>query len=929
RAEETRHWLARGLEAARAFDQPAVLRDLLSLALTLASLRGEHEEAKRIHEEIEALEAMEHPSGRTLADSIPAGGTLTVGLVNPITASEPSLMTIDEEGEVLALVFETLFESDGQGHQIPLLCSDWEVDDEGRQFRLMLRRDVLFHDGTPLTAELVKGSFERGIRADRRDLSAAFGGIRGAAAYRAGTADSVEGIVVRSSHEIEFQLEEALPFYPALLSDHTIGIAKPDSAGRAVGTGPFRMAKQGRDGVVLEAVDSTPRRARPKLDSIFFRMMPSAAEMASELRAGRLDVARDLLPQDLDDILRDPRLRDGHVEAPKKNIFLAVFNLFSPLGSNTKLREALFRSVPTSDLVWRTLGRLAQPATGVIPPGIFGHDPGLKRKVLGREQALELIAESGLPTPIRVVAAAHPIFHDRYRTLMSALLELWRDLDVELSFTATSMSAFLESAKDSSGIDMRIGRWVADYDDPDTFAHGLFNSTNGLFARYYSSPDLDTVLEGARRETRPVVREALYHRFESLIAKESAVLPLFHEIDYRVTSPRVRGLTLVSHSPYVNYDKLGVTEEVRVTTIGATAGGGVLQVPIAEDVNEIDPSRTHTVERAEISGTIFETLTRCVEGARVVPWLASEIRAEEGGTRYRIRVREARFHDGRRLTARDVRHSWERLLLDDKSDAQWLLAPVRGAVALIEGRSRDLSGFRIVTPYEFVVELEQPVAFFAPMLSHPSLAIMPEGTERLGGSWRTGCVGTGPFRLVKFERGKRIEVEKNPIYWNRGLPKAEGIVFHLGLTPSEIRQEFVAGRLSVAAELFPHDVEQLRHDPIFAAGYREVPRLSIYFAAFNTTRGPLADRDVRRALIQSVNVPSIVHRALGRLAIPAHGMISPGLLGYTSEAPRVPEVVLPAGKLDLELDINVHPMYAGHYSVLASEIFSAFRACGV
>ncbi|MFA6955942.1 MAG: ABC transporter substrate-binding protein [Thermoanaerobaculia bacterium] len=928
-AEETRHWLARGIFAARSFDQPAVLHDLLSLALTLASLRGEHDEAKRIHEEIEALEARAHPAVLEAEASIPSGGTLTVGLVNPIVAAVPSEMTIDEEGEVLALVYQTLFESDGQGHQVPLLCSDWAVEEGGRQIRIVLRDDVVFQDGTPLTAEIVKASFERGIRTERRDPSAALAGIVGASDYRHGSADSVAGIVVRSDREIEFRLAEALPFYPALLSDRTIGIAKVDTEGRPIGSGPFRIAKQGRDAVVLEAVDAAPHRPRPKVDSLVFRVLSSAADMASELRAGRIDVARDLVPQDLEEILRDPRLRDGHVEAPKKNIFLAVFNRFSPVGSNDKLREALFRSVPTSDLVWRTLGRLAQPATGIIPPGIFGHDPGIKRKVLSRDHALELIAASGLPTPIRVVAAAHPIFHDRYRSLMSALLELWRDLGVELSFTATTMAAFLESARDAAGIDMRIGRWVADYDDPDTFTHGLFNSTNGLFARYYSSPDLDTVLEGARRETRPVVREALYHRFESLIAKESAVLPLFHEIDYRVVSPRVRGLVLSSHSPYVNYDKLGVTEEVRAAAVGAAVGGGVIHVPIAEDVNEFDPVHSHTVERAEISGTIFETLTRCVEGARVVPWLASEIRAEEGGTRYRIRVREARFHDGRRLTARDVRHSWERLLLDDKGDSQWLLAPVRGAVALIEGRSRDLSGFKIVTPYEFVVELERPLAFFAPMLSHPSLAIVPEGTERLGTSWRGGCVGTGPFRLVKFEKGKRIEVEKNPIYWNRGFPKSEGMVFHLGLSPSQIREEFVAGRLSIASELFPHDVERLRHDPLFAAGYREVPRLSIYFAALNTKRGPLADRDVRRALVQSVSVPSIVQRTLGRLAIPAHGMISPGLLGYSPDLPRVADVAMPEEKLGMELELNVHPMYAGHYSMISSEIFSAFRARGV
>src|SRR5262249_46382076 len=154
-----------------------------------------------------------------------------------------------------------------------------------------------------------------------------------------------------------------------------------------------------------------------------------------------------------------------------------------------------------------------------------------------------------------------------------------------------------------------------------------------------------------------------------------------------------------SASPYVNYAEVGKMEAAtKAPTPQRATGGGVLQVPVQGVVRNIDPVHCETQEQAEVVPSIFETLTRAVEGTRIVPWLASDVAVESDGRRYRFRLRpNISFHDGRRLTARDVRFSWERLLTSTSVN-RWLLAPIRGARRILEGQGSDLEGFHIVSP---------------------------------------------------------------------------------------------------------------------------------------------------------------------------------------------------------------------------------------
>jgi ABC-type oligopeptide transport system substrate-binding subunit len=258
---------------------------------------------------------------------------------------------------------------------------------------------------------------------------------------------------------------------------------------------------------------------------------------------------------------------------------------------------------------------------------------------------------------------------------------------------------------------------------------------------------------------------------------------------------------------------------------------------------------------------------------------------------------------------------------------------------VIEGTATDLEGFHIVSPHEFYADLEKPVSFFPAVVSFAATSIVPEGTRKIGTSWKEGAVGTGPFRVLRFEPGRRIELERNPHYWREGYPRSEGVEFRFGLTPEEIRDDFLAGRLSVATELLPADAESLRQDQRFAAGYRENPRLSTYFIVFSRNRPALSDVERRRALVKSVDVPGLVRRTLGRLAIPAHGLIPPGLLGHAAPDTRANSggVATPSdssveqtmSRDRVELTAAVHPVFFGEFSAFTRGLTEAFKEIGI
>ncbi|MHC4940725.1 MAG: ABC transporter substrate-binding protein [Planctomycetota bacterium] len=921
--EETGRFVKRGTAASRSSGSHDLLQQCLAMGATLANLRGEYDRADQLMRESASLDA--EPQAE---DEVPSGGTLVVPLANAVRSDIPVDCEFDEETEVLTNVFETIASTDESGNPVPQLADSWEVLDEGRSLLVHLRDGVRFQDGHPLQAVDLKASIEESLRRAKEQPPAAYQVIEGYSDYLATEAGELSGLVVRGERDLEFKLSDALPIYPALLTDARTAIMRSREDGSAVGTGPFRLAAHDDKCLRLERHEDYWRGDAARLDAIEFRPSLEARTIAEGFRHGEFDLGVNLLAEDLDLMMRDARFRGSVVEAPKKNTYLVMFNTRTgPLKNKPEVYRALAGMVRSADLVWQTLGQFGQPAATLIPPGILGHDPGKRRTPLKPGEVKQVLQDAGVETPLKLKASIHPIIADQYSALVDALRVLWAEVGVEFENATESASSFMESYNDPSGLDFSMSRWIADYDDPDCYVRSLFHTRVGLWRNFYASEELDDLSDQGRAESRPSAREALYRRMDSLICQEAGIVPLFHEVEYRLVGPRVRGMRLQGSAPYVNYASVGRAEVEKSAPAEPVAHRGSVQVPLGGSVEAIAPWSMTVAEQFEVAFSVFECLTRHEKGARIVPGLADEFHAESGGARYRFRLRDdVRFHDGRRLTARDVRYTFEQLLL--RWDYRSLIAPIVGSQEFIRSGG-ELEGFRIVSAREFTIDLDKPVAFFPVVLSHIGVGVVPEGADLAGRSWQDGLVGTGPFRVVDFEPGKRLQLERNPKYWKPERPRCERLEFEFGVPPAEIHTGFLAGRYTLCTDLFPEDADRLRRDSKYASGYRESPSLSTYYVAFNTHSGEFADPIIRRLVARSVNVPRIVRQTLRGVAVPAHGLIPPGLLGYDPSYSREPRTPRSGRTLaGVKLKTAIHPLFMGKYSAVRDRFLEVLADLG-
>jgi ABC-type transport system substrate-binding protein len=714
-------------------------------------------------------------------------------------------------------------------------------------------------------------------------------------------------------------------------------VPSPGADGNAplAGTGPFRLASCAADRVVVERWEKHWRTA-PRVDAVEFRGGISAAALAQGVREGTLDLAHGLDPEALEEAARDRHLGLTLLESPRRSLYFLLFSGNGALGTSRGARRAMGGVLRLHDVVHSTLGRLAQPATGVLPPGVLGHDSSARRSPLAREEAEGLLQGSGLGRRLHLRAAVHPVLQDRYAAVTAAILLAWTELGVDVEVVTRTLADYQQAIHHAVGpggepVDLLLGRWIANYDDPDSFVGELFHSRAGYFRAWLPGPSLDEAMERARAEAEPAARERLYRRLEGLLAEAARVVPLFHDLDCRIAGPRLRHVVLRGTLPFVGYAELAVGEPPARQPV-RRGRRGALRIPISGRLQTLDPAQTIYTWQGDVMPTVFETLTRENEAAQIAPFLAARIDAADQGRRFRFRLREdVRFHDGRPLNARDVRWSFMRMLKNRANENRWLLAPIVGARQLLEDEQGELPGLRIESDHELSIELEKAVSVFPALLAHPSAAIVPEGADAFDGNWSSGVVGTGPFRVTHFAPGARLELEANPGYWRSGLPRSQRLVFSFGWSPTEMAAALRAGELSLVTQLPLAEVEELRRDPRLQAQHHEIPTLSTYYLVLNAHQGPLADEALRHELLASLDVSGMVQRHIGRLGVPARGLVPPGLLGYRGQYRPAPTPAPRGGQVtggDRQLTVLLQTAYNELYPELTSALLQALQARG-
>ncbi|WP_324716462.1 ABC transporter substrate-binding protein [Carboxydochorda subterranea] len=342
---------------------------------------------------------------------------------------------------------------------------------------------------------------------------------------------------------------------------------------------------------------------------------------------------------------------------------------------------------------------------------------------------------------------------------------------------------------------------------------------------------------------------------------------------------------------------------------GAAAGAPRYGGTFTKSLNYGDPGSLDPIAKPEVAAmmvtmNLFDRLVAVDPVAKkVVPSLAERWEIRDGGLTYVFHLRKnARFHNGREITARDVKYSLERLS-DPKnaSPSANLLVGVEGLEAFQEGKAPEIAGVQAPDPYTLVVRLERPKPTLLMDLSAPAAGVVPrEEVERLGLDFGQRPVGSGPFRLASWRKDDEIVLEAVRDYW-AGRPYVDRVVFRIMREEATRDAEFQAGNLD-AMTLGEAQYRRYSNDPAWKPYLVEVPELFTRAIFFNLRRPPLDQVKVRQALNYAVDKRAVVEKVLSNKAYPALGPLpssssafDPNLEAYPYDPEKARQLLREAG----------------------------------
>ena len=332
----------------------------------------------------------------------------------------------------------------------------------------------------------------------------------------------------------------------------------------------------------------------------------------------------------------------------------------------------------------------------------------------------------------------------------------------------------------------------------------------------------------------------------------------------------------------------GVTTDSGGDDAGST--GGRLRLAGGDPVT-LDPALAGDAGSAEYIVEIFSGLTTITPPPElsIELDLAESVTVSADGTVYTFTLRDdIFFHQGRRVTAEDVRWSLERAASPDIASpvAVAYLGDIVGTRERFFGLAETIEGIEVIDERTIRFTIDEPKPYFLAKLSYPTAFVVDrQQVEANPRGWTRRPNGTGPYRLQEWRLGQRIVLQANPRY-HGGTPAIGEVLYELAGGSTLTR--FENGELDVAF-ISVNDIDRAR-DPSSSIGplYQPFPQFTISYLAFNTNVPPFDDVNVRRALGFSIDRALVADVTFNNMLSPATGILMPELPGYTPDDKSLP-----------------------------------------
>ncbi len=312
--------------------------------------------------------------------------------------------------------------------------------------------------------------------------------------------------------------------------------------------------------------------------------------------------------------------------------------------------------------------------------------------------------------------------------------------------------------------------------------------------------------------------------------------------------------------------------------------GGAITITYKDDVATLDPAIGYDWQNWSMIKSLFDGLMDYKPGTTNLRTdLAESYEISPDGTAFTFKLRSGvKFHNGREMTADDVKYSIERVVNPKtQSPGAGFFGSIKGFEAVSGGSSESLEGITVVDPLTVKFELSRPDATFLHVMAINFSHVVPkEEVEKFGPDFGKNPVGTGAYKMTEWTLGQRLVFERNPHYWRQGLPHLDKITFEIGQEPIVALLRLQKGEIDVPGDgIPPAKFEEVMNDPEQKARVVVGGQLHTGYVTMNTTMAPFDNAKVRQAVNMAINKDRIV-QLINNRAVPATQPLPPSMPGY-------------------------------------------------
>ncbi|MDZ4265535.1 MAG: ABC transporter substrate-binding protein, partial [Mycobacterium sp.] len=430
--------------------------------------------------------------------------------------------------EVLENVFDTLVEPDENLQMRPALAESWEVSPDQLTWTFRLREGVVFHDGTPLTADDVVFSYRRIIDEELAN-SDKFSAVTAVEAPDPST------VVIRTDRPVPNMLTNLGGFKGmAIVSRRNVETGQ--IATEPIGTGPFSFrGRKSGDSITLAA---NPKYwgGPPAVTGVTFRFISEPSTALSALQAGEIDWTDAVPTQRVAQLADDDSLILA--VTPSNDYWYLALNEARAPWNDVRVRQAIAYAVDRDAIVQATSYGTAEINQLAIPEGNPWYTPYDRYSQGGQDKARELLREAGAgPTNLDMLVTTE---YPETVTAAQIIADNLAPLGITVNIRTVDFATWLDE-QNSGNFDMLMMGWLGNI-DPDDFYYAQHHTDGTSNAQKFSDPEVDRLLDAGRVETDREARADAYAKAATLIADKVSYIYLYNPSVIQAWNPALSGI---------------------------------------------------------------------------------------------------------------------------------------------------------------------------------------------------------------------------------------------------------------------------------------------------------------------------------------------------------------------------------------------------